>query len=69
MNAFQDAMLAALRQQLPFDSSMWGTATMRATGIDIHSIHLFNSSVGMLAAYERVKHQDTAAVRVPPMPI
>jgi len=61
---FQEEMLTLIRQQLPFDSSMWGTATMQATGIDIHSIYLYNSSVRMLEAYEKVKRQDTAAVRV-----
>ena len=64
VDRFQDALLTAVRRQLPFDSSMWGTATMLPSGIDIHSIHLFNSSAAMLAAYERVKQQDTAALRV-----
>ncbi|MHA4870742.1 helix-turn-helix transcriptional regulator [Duganella sp. PWIR1] len=61
---FQDEMLSVVRQQLPFDSSMWGTATMLPTGIDIHSIHLYNTSMRMLEAYEKVKQQDTAALRV-----
>lgn len=65
---FQDAALTLLKATLAFDSSMWGTATMNADGIDIHSIHLHNSSPAMLAAYEKVKHRDTAAVQVTAQP-
>ena len=61
---FQDTILDAVKPYLPFDSSMWGTATMTSAGIDIHSIHLHNSSQAMLDAYEKVKHLDNAAVRV-----
>ncbi|MET0268535.1 MAG: LuxR C-terminal-related transcriptional regulator [Duganella sp.] len=64
VHQFQDAVLALLKSHLLFDSSMWGTATMREGGIDIHSIHLHNSSQAMLDAYEKVKHCDTAAVQV-----
>jgi len=68
VHEFQDAILAALKPALPFDSSMWGTATMTPGGIDIHAIHLHNTSPDMLRAYERVKHQDTAAARVASTP-
>lgn len=61
---FQDCVLAALKATLPFDSSMWGHGVMREPGIDIHSIHLHNSPPEMLIAYEKVKHQDDAAVVV-----
>ncbi len=61
---FQDAALRLVRTQLPFDSSMWGTATHTDSGIDIHTIHLHNQPVEMLAAYEAVKELDTAAVAV-----
>jgi DNA-binding CsgD family transcriptional regulator len=64
VDQFQDQALSMLKRSLAFDSSMWGTATMRETGIDIHSIHLHNSSPAMLEAYDRVKHCDTAAVQV-----
>ncbi|MCW5654906.1 helix-turn-helix transcriptional regulator [Hydrogenophaga sp.] len=58
---FQDATLDLVREALPFDSSMWGTATQTGQGIDIHTIHLHNQSPQMLADYEAVKHLDTAA--------
>lgn len=61
---FQDELLGALKSCLPFDSSMWGTATMTSNGIDVHSIHLHQSSQAMLVAYEAVKHQDSPAQRL-----
>jgi DNA-binding CsgD family transcriptional regulator len=64
VDQFQDTVLGLLKAYLPFDSSMWGTATMTPGGIDIHSIHLFNSSQAMLDDYEKIKHQDSAAVQV-----
>jgi len=64
LQAFQSSALALLKPRLPFDSAMWGTATHTPTGIDIHTIHLENQPAEMLASYERVKHQDTAAERV-----
>jgi DNA-binding CsgD family transcriptional regulator len=57
---FQDAALNFLKPVLPFDSSLWGTAAHTADGADIHTVHLHNKSHEMLAAYEEVKHQDTA---------
>jgi DNA-binding CsgD family transcriptional regulator len=61
VHQFQDAILASVKRTLPFDSSMWGTATLNETGIDIHSIHLHNLDAQFLEAYEKVKHQDSAA--------
>jgi DNA-binding CsgD family transcriptional regulator len=61
---FQDALLEAVKSRIPFDSSMWGTATMTPHGIDVHNIHLHQSSQAMLTAYEAVKHQDSLAQRV-----
>ncbi|WP_439518201.1 response regulator transcription factor [Hydrogenophaga sp.] len=58
---FQNAALHLVREALPFDSSMWGTATNTPQGIDIHTIHLHNQPEEMLTAYEEVKHLDTAA--------
>jgi DNA-binding CsgD family transcriptional regulator len=58
---FQDALLNALKSCIPFDSSMWGTATMTDGGLDIHSTHLHQSSEAMLVAYDAVKHQDSPA--------
>lgn len=61
---FQDEALKLLKPVLPFDSAMWGCATLTAGGIDIHAIHLHRQPVEMLQAYEEVKHLDTAAQAV-----
>ncbi len=61
LDQFQDATLALLRSVLPFDSSMWGTATSTPQGIDIHTLHLHRQPNEMLSSYERLKHLDTAA--------
>ena len=61
---FQDASLELIKKVVPFDTSMWGAATMKTSGIDIHSIHLHRTSQEMLDAYELVKHEDTAAFSV-----
>lgn len=68
VHEFQDAILELVKGLLPFDSSMWGTATMLDNGIDIHSIHLHRLAPGMLDAYQQVKHQDTAAAKVTHQP-
>ncbi|WP_295957436.1 LuxR C-terminal-related transcriptional regulator [Rhodoferax sp.] len=61
---FQDAALAQIKQVLPFDSSVWGTATTHPQGIDIHTVHLHESSPEMLQGYESLKQLDTAAATV-----
>jgi len=61
---FQDAILFALKDSLPFDSAVWGTGTMTAAGIDQHSTHLHQTSAEMMLAYDKVKHQDSAAAQV-----
>lgn len=60
LERFQEAALALVKPNLPFDRSMWGTATVTEGGIDIHSIHLHNEPQEMLDFYEEVKHQDLA---------
>ena len=65
---FQDAILEAVKPALPFDTSMWGTATMTGGGIDIHTLHLHNTTQAMIDAYEKVKHLDVAAVQVTSQP-
>ncbi len=64
IEAFQDAALELVKTVVPFDSSMWGTATMTATGVDIHTIHLHRSSPEMLLEYEQHKAHDAAAQAV-----
>ena len=68
VDEFQDQVLNAIKPHLPFDTSMWGTARMTAKGIDIHSLHLHETSQAMIDAYEKVKHLDVAAVRVTEQP-
>lgn len=68
VDKFQDATLELVRPHVHFDSSMWGTATMMEDGIDIHSVHLYNSSPAMLKEYQKIKHFDTAAMRVTAQP-
>lgn len=61
---FQDAVLESLKPSLPFDGSIWGTATMTPTGIDIHSLHRHRFPDDVFQAFHAVRHQDSAAVRV-----
>ena len=68
VHEFQDAVLDAVKPTLPFDASTWGTATMTPVGVDIHSLHRHNFDDAMFAAFDRVKHQDSAAVRVTSQP-
>ena len=60
ISEFQDAALNLVKLVLPFDSSLWGTAEGKDDGVDIHTVHLHNQAPEMLAAYEPVKHLDTA---------
>ena len=68
VHEFQDGVLSAIKAYLPFDSAMWGTARMTPAGIDIHSLHLHNTTQAMIDAYEKVKHLGLAAVRVTEKP-
>ena len=68
VDEFQDSVLGALKRHLPFDSSMWGTATVTSAGIDIHTLHLHNTTYAMIEAYEKVKHLDTLALSVTEQP-
>lgn len=61
IDGFQDAALELIKPVLPFDSAMWGTATMTEAGVDIHTLHLHQSSPEMLLDYEQHKANDTAA--------
>lgn len=69
MREFQDAALVAVKRALSFDSSMWGTATYRGQGIDVHTIHLHEQPPEMLTAYEEIKHLDTAAAAMALQPV
>lgn len=59
---YQDAVLAAIKPVLAFDSAMWGTATFRPSqGMDIHRLHLHQQSMEMIETYDEFKHLDLAA--------
>ncbi len=62
LDDFQDAALNLIKPHVPFDTSIWGTATMRPGGVDIHQVHLHKTSQEMLDAYELVKHEDVSAI-------
>lgn len=64
MASFQDAALDGLKSSLPFDAAMWGSATMTDQGIDIHTLHLHNTSMQMIDDYQQVKHLDHFAHEV-----
>jgi DNA-binding CsgD family transcriptional regulator len=68
VDRFQDQVLETLKRTLQFDSSTWGTATMTPAGIDVHSMHRHNFPDDMMAAFMRVKDQDSAAIRVTQTP-
>jgi len=65
---FQDAVLETVKPSLPFDASIWGTATMTPLGIDIHSLHRHRFPDDMFEAFHSVRHQDSAAVRATSQP-
>jgi DNA-binding CsgD family transcriptional regulator len=64
LDEFQDAALELVRPLVPFDTSMWGTATMTDAGPDMHAVHLHRTPQAMLDAYEHVKHEDSAAALI-----
>ena len=61
MQAFQDAALELVKPVLPFDASMWGTATTAEEGIDVHTLHLYRKTPDMMREYDDFKHLDSAA--------
>ena len=64
MDMFQESALETIKRVLPFDSAMWGSATMTEGGIDIHTLHLHNTSMQMIEDYQAVKHLDHFAHEV-----
>lgn len=58
---FQDAVLRILRPILGFDSSMWGSGTLSASGMDVHSIHLLDQAPEMVSEWVHVSGEDTVA--------
>ncbi|MBT2336116.1 helix-turn-helix transcriptional regulator [Variovorax paradoxus] len=61
IQAFQDAALDLIKPVLPFDASMWGTATTASEGIDVRTLHLHQKDPEMMVEYESYKHLDSAA--------
>jgi DNA-binding CsgD family transcriptional regulator len=68
VHEFQDGILSTIKTCLPFDSAMWGTARVTPAGIDVHSLHLHNTTQAMVDAYEKVKHLGPAAMLVTEKP-
>src|SRR3954464_14469766 len=68
VSQFQDAVLDAVKPLLHFDACNWGTGTMTAKGMEVHAIHRHNVSDAMSAAFWRVAHEDSAAVRLTAQP-
>lgn len=64
VHEFQDSVLRGVKPLLHFDASIWGTGTMTAQGIEIHSLHRHNFPDEMFTAFAKVRHQDTAAMRM-----
>ena len=58
---FQDAALRLLKPILGFDSSMWGTGTLSAAGMAVHSIHLSEQPSEMVSEWQQVSSEDTVA--------
>ena len=58
---FQDAVLRLLQPVLAFDSSMWGSGTLSASGMDVHSIHLLDQAPEMVSEWVNVSSEDTVA--------
>jgi DNA-binding CsgD family transcriptional regulator len=58
---FQDAALRLLKPILSFDSSMWGSGTLSASGMAVHSIHLFEQPPEMVSEWAHVNSEDTVA--------
>jgi DNA-binding CsgD family transcriptional regulator len=61
IESFQDAALELVKPLLPFDASMWGTATTADEGIDVHTLHLYRKTPEMTLEYDDFKHLDSAA--------
>ena len=61
IDLFQDAALELIKPLLPFDASMWGTATAASEGIAVRTLHLHRKSPEMMVEYEQYKHLDSAA--------
>ena len=64
LDQFQDAALEVVKKIVPFNTAIWGTASVDATGVDIHTIHLHRTSRDMLDAYEHVKHEDACGAEI-----
>ena len=58
---FHNAALLLLKTIVTFDAAIWGVATTKAEGIDIHSFHLHNKTPDMVVDYEEVKRLDSAS--------
>lgn len=58
---FQDSALRLLKPIFGFDSSMWGSGTLSASGMAVHSIHLFEQPPEMVSEWVHINSEDTVA--------
>lgn len=63
LDRFRESALEVARSAVQFDTAMWGTGTVQpeTLALDVHSIHLHRQPQEMLADYQAVQHEDTAA--------
>ena len=56
---FQEAALRLFRPAFRFDSGLWGTGTVSAAGLAVHSVHLHEQPLELVERWQEVNHQDT----------
>jgi len=61
---FQRRSLEELKKFLPFDSGMWGTGIVQDGGLKIITLHLHDTSMDMINAYQDVKNDDLAVIEL-----
>jgi len=60
---FKDLVFASVGEHLPFESAGWGTFAVTPTGPKVHSVHVYQLPMKMMADYEAVKQFDTLSAR------
>lgn len=67
-DTFQDAAIAIVREEVPFDGALWGYATVGGAVLRTHAVHLVDIPGEAVVEYERVRDVDPvarAAIRDP----
>ena len=60
---FKDLVFASVGEHLPFESAGWGTFAVTPTGPKVHSVHVYQLPMQMMAEYEAVKQFDTLSAK------